>query len=67
MNRHDVTDPRTAAWVKYQRMRVRLTGRLSRELAQRSGLSEADFEILCALTESPNESVRAARSDAAAC
>lgn len=59
MNRHEVTDPKTAAWAKYQRMRARLTGRLSRELAQKSGLSEADFEILCALTEAPDESVRA--------
>lgn len=59
MNKHEVTDPKIAAWMKYQRMRVRLTGRLSRELAQKSGLSEADFEILCALTETPDESVRA--------
>ncbi len=40
-------------------MRTRLTGRLNRELAQKTGLSEADFEILMALTERPNESVRA--------
>ena len=59
MNKHDVTNPKTAAWVKYQRMRARLTGRLNRELAQKSGLSEADFEILCARTEAPDESVRA--------
>lgn len=59
MNTHEVTDPKTTAWIKYQRMRARLTGRLSRELAQKSGLSEADFEILCALTEAPDESVRA--------
>jgi DNA-binding MarR family transcriptional regulator len=43
----------------YQRMRVRLTGRLNRELSQKSGLSEADYEILAALTETPDESVRA--------
>jgi DNA-binding MarR family transcriptional regulator len=43
----------------YQRMRVRLTGRLNRELSQKSGLSEADYEILVALTETPDESVRA--------
>jgi len=40
-------------------MRARLTGRLNRELALTTGLSEADFEILVALTESPDESVRA--------
>jgi len=47
------------AWVSYQRMRVRLAERLNRELANETGLSEADFEILVALIESPDETVRA--------
>lgn len=37
------------AWESYQRMRLRLTARIARELAATSGLSEADFEILGAL------------------
>ena len=53
------SDRQLAAWANYQRMRVRLTERINRELAQKAGLSEADFEILSALIESPNESVRA--------
>lgn len=40
-------------------MRLRLTERLNRELTQKTGLSEADFEILVALTEAPDETVRA--------
>ena len=59
MMKHELTDPQAAAWASYQRMRVRLTGRLNRELARKTGLSEADYEILTALAESPNESVRA--------
>jgi DNA-binding MarR family transcriptional regulator len=47
------------AWANYQRMRARLSERLNRELAQNTGLSEADFEVLAALTESPDETVRA--------
>jgi len=57
--KHDLSDAQAAAWASYQRMRTRLSGRLNRELAHTSGLSEADFEILVALTESPDESVRA--------
>src|SRR5688572_4470568 len=59
MKNHVLSDSHAAAWASYQRMRTRLTGRLNRELAHKTGLSEADFEILMALTESPDESVRA--------
>jgi DNA-binding MarR family transcriptional regulator len=59
MTKHVLSEPQAAAWSSYQRMRARLTGRLNRELARKTGLSEADFEILVALTESPDESVRA--------
>ncbi|MER6008091.1 MarR family winged helix-turn-helix transcriptional regulator [Nonomuraea sp. NPDC051941] len=48
-----------AQWASYQRMRVQLTGRINRELAGATGLSEADYEILAHLTESPDESMRA--------
>jgi DNA-binding MarR family transcriptional regulator len=59
MKKQGLSDTQMAVWANYQRMRVRLTERINRELAQKTGLSEADFEILSALTEMPNESVRA--------
>jgi DNA-binding MarR family transcriptional regulator len=59
MKQHRLSDTQRTAWANYQRMRVRLAERINRELAQKAGLSEADFEILAALIESPNESVRA--------
>src|SRR5258708_510714 len=59
MKKQQLSDTQIAVWANYQRMRVRLTERINRELAQKAGLSEADFEILSALIESPNESVRA--------
>lgn len=58
MTTQDLTEQQ-AAWSSYQRMRVRLAGRLGRELARTTGLSEADYEILAALTASADESVRA--------
>jgi DNA-binding MarR family transcriptional regulator len=54
-----LSDSQSTAWDSYQRMRVRLAGRISRELATKTGLSEADFEILMALSTSPDDSVRA--------
>lgn len=59
MKTHELSETQAAAWNSYQRMRVRLSGRLNRELAASTGLSEADFEILVALTEAPEDSVRA--------
>lgn len=40
-------------------MRARLSERVSRELARSTGLSEADYEILVALTDSPEQTMRA--------
>lgn len=54
-----LTPVQADAWNSYQRMRTRLSERLNRELAHETGLSEADFEILVALIESPDETVRA--------
>jgi DNA-binding MarR family transcriptional regulator len=54
-----LTDRQQTAWASYQRMRVRLAGRLARELARETGLSEADFEILSHLAEAPDTPVRA--------
>lgn len=59
MKKQILTDSQMTAWESYQRMRVRLAGRLGRELASKTGLSEADFEILTALITSPDDSVRA--------
>lgn len=59
MSNLPLTDQQAAAWANYQRMRVRLAGRLSRELSRTTGLSEADYEILAALTETQDDSVRA--------
>jgi DNA-binding MarR family transcriptional regulator len=59
MTNHDLTEWQAAAWTSYQRMRTHLAGRLSRELAQKTGLSEADYEILATLSEAPHEPVRA--------
>lgn len=59
MTHRDLTDRQAETWARYQRMRVRLAGRLNRELAHATGLSEADFEILAALIEAPDASMRA--------
>jgi len=48
-----------AIWNAYQRMRLRLAERLNRDLAQQTGLSEADYEILAFLAEAPHTPVRA--------
>lgn len=55
---NELTEQQRAIWDAYQVMRVRLSGRLSREIGEATGLSEADFEILSWLIESPDDSVR---------
>jgi DNA-binding MarR family transcriptional regulator len=59
MRNHELTEHDLAVWASYQRMRVQLAGRINRELARTTGLSEADYEILTALTDAPDDSVRA--------
>lgn len=59
MKTEQLTDSQITAWTNYQRMRLRLTERMNKQLTEKTGLSEADFEILIALTENPAESVRA--------
>lgn len=56
---HVLTPAQATAWASYQRMRVRLAERLNRELSRETGLSEADFEILVALIDAPDDTVRA--------
>ena len=58
MRNNALTETERTAWASYQRMRVQLAGRIHRELARATGLSEADYEILSALTEAEQESVR---------
>lgn len=59
MMTYELSEQQIESWASYQRMRTRLTERLNRELSRETGLSEADFEILVALIESPDETVRA--------
>lgn len=59
MTKQVLSASQAAAWASYQRMRVHLAGQINRELAHKTGLSEADFEILSALSDSSDESVRA--------
>ncbi len=59
MRAEELTVREAEVWASYQRMRVRLTGRIQRELARTAGLSEADYDILMALMAWPNETVRA--------
>lgn len=47
------------AWRRYRRMRTLLDLAISRDLRQDSGLSEADYDVLSTLSESPNDSWRA--------
>jgi DNA-binding MarR family transcriptional regulator len=59
MKKQGLSPTQLTAWANYERMRVRLAERINREIAQKAGLSEADFEILSALIESPDDSMRA--------
>ena len=59
MDTHILSESQKTAWASYQRLRLRLSERLNHELADKTGLSEADYEILVALTESPDDTVRA--------
>lgn len=54
-----LTKTQKTAWTNYQRLRLRLAERVNRELAEKTGLSEADFDILTALIESPDDTMRA--------
>jgi DNA-binding MarR family transcriptional regulator len=47
------------AWRRYYRMQTQLLGVLNRELAQQTGLSEADYEVLITLWQSPRATLRA--------
>lgn len=59
MNPSILNQQSSSAWASYQRMRVRLAGRLNQILSGAAGLSESDYEVLSVLTESQAEYVRA--------
>src|SRR5437868_10008699 len=46
------------AWLGYRRMNLLLNRRLARDLAHDSGLSEADYDVLSNLSESPEATKR---------
>lgn len=47
------------AWRRYRRMRTLLDLQIARDLKQDSGLSEADYDVLSTLSESPGNAWRA--------
>lgn len=46
------------AWVGYRRMRALLDLQISRDLAHDSGLSDADYDVLSTVSESPERMLR---------
>ena len=48
-----------ATWHTYQRMRSRLSARISHELGQTTGLSVADLEVLTVLSCAPGHALQA--------
>jgi DNA-binding MarR family transcriptional regulator len=51
-------DREMAAWSGFMTMRFKLLSHLTRELQRQTGLSEADYDVLVALSEAPGQSVR---------
>jgi DNA-binding MarR family transcriptional regulator len=47
-----------AAWGGFMTMRFKLLSRLARELHRQTGLSEADYDVLVALSEAPGQRLR---------
>jgi DNA-binding MarR family transcriptional regulator len=48
-----LTDREARAWHGYRRMRLLLDQRLARDLTRGTGLSEADYDVLSTLSETP--------------
>ena len=59
MHQTDTINREVAAWGTHRRMAARVDALLNRELARRTGLSEADFVILCALADMAGAPMRA--------
>jgi DNA-binding MarR family transcriptional regulator len=53
-----LTDREERAWRGYRRMRLLLDLRLARDLARDTGLSEADYDVLSTLSETPKHRMR---------
>ncbi len=49
-----LTDSEERAWRAYRRMQTVLPAQLARDLGRDSGLSEADYDVLSTLSESPD-------------
>ena len=58
MNEQRLSPSHLDTWLAYQRMRSRLADRINRDISRETGLSEADVEILMALMEAPDETMR---------
>jgi DNA-binding MarR family transcriptional regulator len=53
-----LTEREARAWRGYRRMRLLLNLRLARDLARDTGLSEADYDVLSTLSETPGHRLR---------
>lgn len=49
-----LTDAEQRAWLAYRRMFLLLNAQIARDLAQDSGLSDPDYDVLAALSASPD-------------
>ncbi len=53
-----LSDREMYAWIGYRRMQLLLNLALQRDLSRRSGLSEADYDVLSSLSEAPDRRIR---------
>jgi DNA-binding MarR family transcriptional regulator len=53
-----LTEAEDRAWRGYRRMFLLLNAQLNRELAQQSGLSEPDYDVLSTLSDAPDHRYR---------
>jgi DNA-binding MarR family transcriptional regulator len=51
-------DREMAAWSGFMTMRFKLLAHLARELQRQTGLSEADYDVLVALSDAPEQRLR---------
>jgi DNA-binding MarR family transcriptional regulator len=51
-------DREMAAWAGFMTMRFKLLAQLARELQRQTGLSEADYDVLVALSDAPEQRLR---------
>lgn len=59
MPQHEpLTEDEELAWRAFHQMTTKLNGSVARELMRETGLSEADYEVLHALHEAPDHTLR---------